>query len=102
MMWKFGLYTSPFIAGILYKKGFLAGDGLVTLTKFVTSIGVILVVSYCIRSIGRAHNPMYQRFIKSLKNAQTNLNSSTKQQLAMYDFEFYAWPIEFRWSDVEG
>lgn len=102
MMWKFGIYTSPFIVGILYRKGYFGSDGLVTLTKFVTSIGVILVVSFCIRSIGRANNPMYQQFIKSLRNAQINLNPSTKQQLANYDFEFYAWPIEFKWSDVEG
>lgn len=100
-MWKLGVYTSPFLAGVLYQKGYFVAEGLVTLTKFVTSIGVILVVSLCIRGIGRSQNPVYQRFIKTLAQAQTNLTPSVKQHLAAYDFEFYAWPIEFKWSDVE-
>lgn len=75
-------------------------DNLLSLTKFATSLGVILVVSFCIRSVGRCNNPTYQKFIKTLKEAQANLNPYTKQQMSMYDFEFYGWPVEFRWSDV--
>jgi hypothetical protein len=102
MMWKFGVYTSPLIAGILYRKGYFVADGLFTLTKFVTSLGVILVVSFCIRSIGRSNNPTYQKFIKALRSAQLHMVPSTKQQLSLYDFEFFAWPVEYSWMDVEG
>lgn len=25
-----------------------------------------------------------------------------QKALSRYDFEFYAWPVEFKWSDIEG
>lgn len=102
MMWNFGVYTSPILAGILYRKGYFVAEGLVTLTKFVTSLGVILVVSYCIRGFSRSRNPTYQKFIKTLISAQTNLPPTLKQQLSRYDFEFYAWPVEYGWDDVDS
>lgn len=105
-MWKFGVYTSPFIAGILYRKGYFVGqeglEGLVTLTKFVTSLGVILVVSFCIRGFSRSRNPTYHKFIQTLNSAHNNMTPSVKQQLTKYDFEFFAWPVEYSWKDVEG
>lgn len=94
------MYTSPLIVGVLYQRGYFTDDGLVTLTKFFTSIGVILVVSFCMRGMGRARNPTYQRFLRTLNQAQTNLTPNVKRQLSQYDFEFYAWPVEFKWSDV--
>lgn len=102
MIYKLTLYTSPFIIGILYKKGYTTPESWVGLTKVVTGLGVILVVSFCIRSLGRCYNPLYLKFNKSLLDAQANWNSSTKMELARYDFEFYSWPIEFRWNEVEG
>lgn len=102
MIWKFGIYTSPLLVGFLYRKGYLVNDGLVTLTKFVTSIGVILVVSFCVRGISRASNPVYQKFVKVLNNAQESMNASTKQRLSLYDFDYYAWPIEYSWTEAEG
>lgn len=101
MMWKLSVYTSPILASVLYQKGYFVAEGLVTLTKFVTSLGVILVVSFCIRGIGRARSPTYQKFIKTLQQAHAELTPSVKQQLAAFDFEFYAWPIEFSWANVE-
>lgn len=100
MIWKIGVYTSPLIVGVLYHRDYFGQDGLVTLTKFFTSIGVILVFSFCMRSIGRARNPTYQKFLKTLQVAQTNLTPNVKRQLSQYDFEFYAWPVEFKWSDA--
>lgn len=99
-MWKISIYTSPFLTTFLYRKGYFVADGLLTLSKFVSSLGVILVVSFCIRGVGRFNNPTYQKFIKILKEAQTNFAPHVKQQLVNYDFEFYGWPVEFRWSDV--
>lgn len=101
-MWKLGVYTSPLVLGFLYRKGYLASEGLMTLTKFVTSIGVILVVSYCARGISRASNPVYQKFVQVLENARENMSGANKQWLSMYDFEFYAWPVEYSWRDHEG
>lgn len=100
IMWKISIYTSPFLTTFLYRKGYFVLDNLLTLTKFVTSLGVILVVSFCIRSVGRCNNSTYQRFIKTLREAQSNLSPYTKEQLSIYDFEFYGWPVEFRSSDI--
>lgn len=100
MIWKIGVYTSPLIVGVLYHRDYFGHDGLTTLTKFFTSIGVILVVSFCMRSVGRARNPAYQKFLKTLQRAHTELTPNVKRQLSQYDFEFHSWPIEFRWSDM--
>lgn len=99
-MWKISVYTSPFLTTFLYRKGYFAMDGFLTLSKFVTSLGVILVASFCIRGIGRYNNSTYQKFLKTLREAQTNFTPSAKQQMANYDFEFYGWPVEFRWCDI--
>lgn len=95
------MYTSPLLVGILYRKGYFVAEGLVTLTKFVTSIGVILVVSFYIRGFGRARNPTYQKFVQTLQKAQTNMSPTIKQQLSRYDFEYYAWPVEYGWHNVD-
>lgn len=102
MMWKLGVYTSPLIIGVLYRKGFFEQDGLVMLTKFATSIGVILVVSFCIRGFNRATNPTYHNFIQALQTAQMDMTPKTKKDLAMYEFEFFAWPVEYSWKDLQG
>lgn len=102
MMWKLGVYTSPLIVGVLYRKGFFEPDGLVTLSKFATSIGVILVVSFCIRGINRALNLTYHDFIETLQTAQTNMSPKIKKALSMYEFEFFAWPVEYSWKHLNG
>lgn len=95
-MWKFGVYTSPFLVGILYQRGYFEPQGLITLTKLVTSVGVILVVSFCFRGLSRAQNTTYRNFFTTLKDAQRNMTSSVKQRLNMYDFDFAAWPVEYK------
>ncbi|KAJ8969938.1 hypothetical protein NQ314_001519 [Rhamnusium bicolor] len=96
VMWKFGVYTSPFLVGILYQRGYFEPEGLVTLTKLVTSVGVILVVSFCFRGLSRAQNPTYQNFFSTLQSSQKKMTPAIKQQLNMYDFEFTAWPVEYK------
>ncbi|PSN35205.1 Protein ABHD16A [Blattella germanica] len=102
VMWNVGLYTSPILATVLYRRGYFVFDGIVTIAKFLTGIGLILAASYCLRSIGRANNHTYISFLNSLNAAKKDLNKDTKKALSRYDFEFYAWPIEFKWSDIEG
>ncbi|KAK4877496.1 hypothetical protein RN001_010002 [Aquatica leii] len=102
MMWKFGVYTSPFLIGILYRKGYLAQDGLLMLSKFATSLGVILVVSFCVRGLGRATNPTYHKFIQTLQSAQIGMVPNVKKELCKYEFEFFAWPVEYSWKDLDG
>lgn len=96
MVWKIGVYTSPALIGFLYQKGYHEPDGLITITKFLTGVGVILVISFCIRALGRSSNPTYKNFLGTLQAAHKNMTPNVKRQLNKYDFEFYAWPAEYR------
>ncbi|KAL3284192.1 hypothetical protein HHI36_018356 [Cryptolaemus montrouzieri] len=101
IIWKLGLYTSPFIVGILYHKDYFTSEGLMSLSKFVTSIGVILVISYFSRGLGRSSDDTYKNFIKALKEVEQNITPLTKQNISAYDFEFYAWPVEYNLSTIK-
>lgn len=94
MVWKLGVYTSPFIGLALYYRGYFEPQGLITITKIAAGISVILVVSFCIRGFSRARNPTYRNFLDVLFKAQENV-SETKSELMKYDFDFQAWPVEY-------
>ena len=98
VIWKIGVYTSPFLVGILYQKGYFTIDGLGPFTKLVTSISVILVVSYWCKGLGRLNNSTYVRFLNTLEAAKKDMTPEIKQQLSIYDFEFHSWPVEFDMS----
>lgn len=85
----------------MYRRGYFVAENLTSLSKFATSIGVLLLVSLCMRGYGRANNPTYQEFVKVLRDAKKNMTMDTKKKLTSYDFEFSAWPVEFQWVDVE-
>lgn len=72
-------------------------DNLGQLMKISTGIGIIVVLSYCIRGIGRSQNETYRRFVRDLEEAKANYNDPTsKKKLRKYDFEFEHWPVD--WS----
>lgn len=78
IMFNFGLYTSPIVAAFLYRKGYFVYDGIVTVARFLTGVGIILAASYCLRGIGRATNPTYVMFLEALEAAKKDLNKDTK------------------------
>jgi hypothetical protein len=78
IMWNVGLYTSPILATVLYRRGYFVFDGIVTIAKFLTGIGLILAASYCLRGIGRANNHTYISFLNSLTATKKELNKDTK------------------------
>ncbi|XP_071443915.1 phosphatidylserine lipase ABHD16A [Hetaerina americana] len=100
LMWGISLYTSPFIATFLYRRGYLLIDGAISMVKVLTGVGVIIAASYCMRGLARSQNPMYITFLTALQAAQRDLNKDTKKALSRYDFDFSAWPVEFKWSDI--
>ncbi|XP_046996590.1 phosphatidylserine lipase ABHD16A [Schistocerca americana] len=102
LAWNFGIYTSPIVAAILHRKGLFVVDGVLTIAKFITGLGLVLVASYFIRGIGRANNQQYIRFVRALNAAKNDYNKDTKKALSAYDFDFYACPVDFRWTEVVG
>lgn len=102
LMWNLGLYTSPVLLYMLYRKGYFMYDGVASLTKISFGFGTALFLAYFLRSCGRLTNTTYLEFHKALTDASNNLNPSTKKALSRYDFEFSGWPVEFSWKDVQG
>lgn len=104
-MFSLGKYGSPLIMMVLYKKGFIAIDGIQSLCKFSTGIGILVVLSYCIRGLGRQRSASYRRFVQILEESKANYTSEEmKKKLRMFDFDFEDWPVD--WSmkaiDVKG
>lgn len=102
MIWNVSLYTSPLIVPILYKKDYLTRNRIFYLLKFSLVFGILFIGSYLIRGLGRYTNRDYTTFLLALNNAKSNFCYETKKQLARYDFSFWAWPVEFRMSQIEG
>lgn len=97
-----GLYTSPLLATILYRRGYLIVDSLITMAKVLTGLGLTLAAAYCLRGFGRANNVAYLEFQAALNAAARNLTKDTKKALSKYDFEFSGMPVDFKWNDSES
>lgn len=79
-----GLYTSPLLATILYRRGYLIVDSLITMAKVLTGLGLTLAAAYCIRGLGRSTNAAYLDFEAALNSAIRNLNKDTKASLTHF------------------
>lgn len=102
-MWSLGYYSSPLLITFLYRRGYFVAESVTSLAKFTTGIGLIVVVSLCVRGIGRQQNDLYTKFVKILELAKKDpKNASRKQQLRLFDFDFKDWPVDFCVKDVEG
>lgn len=90
-------YGSPLITLYVYKKGYFASEYLGHFVKFSTGITVIVLLSYCIRGVGRSQSEIYKKFIRDLQEAKLNPSDpASKKKIRLYDFEFDHWPID--WS----
>lgn len=72
-----------------------------TISQFMTGAGIIFVTSLMARGYSRSKNPTYLKFMKVLDDARSHYNYETKQELGKYDFDFWAWPVDFNVSSVE-
>ncbi|XP_076169543.1 phosphatidylserine lipase ABHD16A [Ptiloglossa arizonensis] len=100
-MWSISLYIIPLVATFFYERSSSLIDNLYLLSKLAAGASVILTASLVARSCSRANNPVYLKFLKMLNEANMHYNPETKQELHKYEFEFWAWPIDFKISDVE-
>lgn len=71
------------------------------LTRLAGVVCIVMVGTFCLRGIGRICNSDYGNFLRALQSAQQNLTKESKLELAKYDSEFSAWPIDFRWNDPQ-
>ena len=102
MMWNISYYTSPLIITFLYRRGYFIAESITTFAKLSTGIGLLVVISLCMRGIGRSQNKCYASFFKSLEAAKINpKDGEAKRNLRLFDFEFKDWPVDYTVARVE-
>lgn len=99
-MWSFSIYATSLAVILMYRRGTPMAD-ITYLSKWAVGAGAILVVSLAARSYSRAGNPTYIKFMKTLHEANSRQSREIKQQLGKYDFEFWAWPVDYKMSSGE-
>lgn len=76
-------------------------DNIFYLSKLAAGAGAILIASLAARSYSRTNNPVYVKFVQTLSEAHSQYNERTKQELHKYDFEFWAWPVDFNVLELQ-
>lgn len=103
LVWNLSYYTSPFIITFLYRRGYFVAESITSIAKVSTGIGLLVVISLCMRGFGRAKTANYTKFVKALELAKANKSNQTlKDKLRVFDFEFKDWPVDFDVKSVEG
>ncbi|XP_018367776.1 PREDICTED: protein ABHD16A isoform X1 [Trachymyrmex cornetzi] len=102
-IWSISLYAVPVIAMFaMYQRGYSLTDNVSCLSKLAAGAGAFLVASLAARGYSRVNNPVYVKFMETLNEAHLHYNASTKQELQKYDFEFWAWPVDFDVSELRS
>lgn len=102
-MWNLSYYTSPLIITFLYRRGYFVVESINSMAKVSTGIGLLVVISLCMRGLGRSQTKAYTKFAKALENLRGNSNSSeAKEKIRLFDFDFKDWPVDFNVRDVGG
>lgn len=100
LMWNLSYYTSPLIITFLYRRGYFVAESITSFAKVSTGIGLIVMISLCMRSYGRSQTRAYTKFVEALNEAKAD--PKAKEKLRMFDFEFKDWPVDFDVKDVDG
>ncbi|XP_058805550.1 phosphatidylserine lipase ABHD16A isoform X2 [Phymastichus coffea] len=98
--WSLTIYAIPLIVIAIFRRGTPLADAY-TISQFLTGAGIVLATSLMARGYSRAKNPTYLKFMKVLDDARSHHTSETKQELGKYDFEFWAWPVDFNITTLE-
>lgn len=93
------VYASPLLAGYIYRKGMTTANHVSYLSKCLATLGASFGLAYLIRGFGRYRNPDYVRFTEVLHEAKHDMQK--RALLQNYDFEFFAWPVDFRWDESD-
>ncbi|KAL6429784.1 hypothetical protein ACFW04_007581 [Cataglyphis niger] len=105
-IWSIGLYAVPvlvpLIAIFIYQRSYSFIENVFYLSKLTAGAGALLIASLVVRGYSRVNNPIYVKFIQTLNEANLQYNERTKQELHKYDFEFWAWPVDFDISKLKS
>ncbi|KAH9508773.1 Protein abhd16a [Bulinus truncatus] len=97
----FGLtYFSPIFGIFLYRRGYFTQEGGLGLFKVAISVIIVYAAAYFFRGLDRLTNVDYRTFLNALVEARRNPTQQTKKLLAGYDFEFWAWPVDFKVNEL--
>lgn len=103
LVWNLSYYTSPLIITFLYRRGYFVAESITSFAKVSTGIGLIVMISLCVRGFGRSQSKSYTKFVKALEEAKMSKSGAeAKQKLRMFDFSFRDWPVDFNVRDVVG
>ncbi|XP_065068535.1 phosphatidylserine lipase ABHD16A-like [Rhopilema esculentum] len=91
------IYMSPVVLFYMFRKGLMTASQIMYLSKVFATLGVGVSILLIGRGIDRYRNPHYQRFMKILDEARQD--PEFKEQLQAYDFEFFAWLVDFKWNE---
>lgn len=99
-----GLYTSPFYFSFALRKleGYRQNPR--SLGDICMYISLLYAAGYILRTFGRMGNPVFMEFNQVLRASTRNgeFNTSNKAALSKYDFDFWAWPVEFQVQNLTG
>lgn len=102
-MFSLAKYGSPLITMYLYKRGYFANEGMIQLFKISTGIGLVVVLSYCIRGFGRSQSETYRKFVSILEEVKVNGGDpASKKKIRQFDFEFKDWPIDWSMKTINN
>ena len=96
------LYVSPIVIPWAINRGWASQEGVVSMSKFLVGIGVVVAGAMVIRTLGRLSNPVYNNFMSVLATAQRNFTPINKKKMAEFDFQFASWPVDFNVTQETG
>ncbi|CAH1271079.1 ABHD16A [Branchiostoma lanceolatum] len=99
-MWSLSCWTSPILVTYLYRKGYFTLEGMNSGLRMAMATAVIMSGAFWLRGIGRWANPDYCTFIAILTAARQVFSAENKVRLARYDFDFWAWPVNYSWTQM--
>lgn len=76
-----------------------------TLARIITALLTVLGGGFLARGVGRITNSEYLNFVGFYRQIQTlnpdQIKARKQELLSQFDFDFSAWPVEYRWQDSQ-
>lgn len=91
-------WCSPVVVVLMYRRGYFTTEGVHGLSRVAISLFAVYALAFFFRGIGRLSNPDYRNFISTFVQARNKPSIRIREELAQYDFEFWGWPVDFKWN----